>query len=240
VWPSDLFAYRKQWEPFISAHLELWRYLNALFEATPAGQQCPPGFDESTLTGLPAAQQSFCLSLMRTRLYTDDKDPHGILTMWNAFAGKSASDIVAGAPSILAWLQSVVRTVGTTYKDELVRIAKFWNVQFQLPELPTLSAQQSIIATIEGAYTTAKGVLQFVGYGAGGAMVMVATQAQAVAEGLTNTVKALPNVFGSPWTWIGIATAVAVIGAGLVIYYVPREPVAEAVRRRLGPRAAPA
>ncbi|KKK76000.1 hypothetical protein LCGC14_2868060, partial [marine sediment metagenome] len=32
----------------------------------------------------------------------------------------------------------------------------------------------------------------------------------------------------SPWTWIGVTAALAVVGGGLIIYYVPRTERAKA------------
>jgi hypothetical protein len=225
VWPSDLLAYRKQWDPFIAAHVALWRHLNDIFEATAAGQSCPLGMNPDDLAPLDPTMRAFCASLMITRMRIDDTNAgRGIPAAWNAFAGKSASEILSGAAPMLKWFQDTVHRVAGTYKDEMLKIAKMWNIEIVLPDMPTLSTQQSIIATIEGAYTTAKGILQLVGYAIGTEAKWVGTQAQGIVEGLTDTVKALPKVVGglsSPWTWVGVAAILAVVGAGLVIYYVP-------------------
>jgi len=229
VWPSDLLAYRKQWDPFIAAHAALWRYLNALFESTEEGKQCPVGADPASLSVIKnSTMRAFCASLMVTRRRIDDSDAgNGIPAMWNAFAGKSSSDILSGAAPILKWYQTVVKSVSGEFKDELLKIAKFWGIEIQLPEVPSLSTQQAIIAKIEGAYIATKGVLQLAGYAAGTTLAWVATQAQGIVEGLTETVKAIPKVvegIGHPATLIGIAAVVAVVGAGLIIYYVPHSP----------------
>jgi hypothetical protein len=222
VWPSDLLAYRQQWEPFIGAHLNLWRYLNGIFEAVPAAQRCPKVYTAAAVQSLDAATQQFCATLALTRIRTSATDPEGILPQWNAWANKSSAEILAGASSMLGWHQAVVLRVGGEYKDDLVKIAKLWNITgLELPPVPEFSAQQSVIARIEGAGLAAQGLLQIIGYGTGQALVGAADTAQAVAKGLRDTAKALPGVFGSPWTWIGIVGVVAVVGGALVVHYLP-------------------
>jgi len=223
VWPSDLLAYRQQWEPFIAAHLDLWRYLNSIFEATAAAKQCPAGiFTAAAISTLDAATQQFCASLALTRIRTSATDPGGILPQWNAWAGKSSAEILAGAPSILKWYQDVVLEVGGEYKDDLVKIAKLWNISgIELPPVPEFSAQESLIAHLEGAGLAAQGVLQIIGYGTGQVLVGAADTASAVAKGLRDTAKALPSVIGNPWTWIGITAVVAVVGGALIVHYFP-------------------
>lgn len=223
VWPSDLLAYRRQWEPFIASHVALWRYLNSLFESTPAGQACPMGTDPDSLNKLDPTTRAFCASLMLTRKRIDEVNPgSGIPAAWNAWAGKSPAEVTMGASSMLKWLQDVVKSVSGPYKDELLQIAKLWKIDVQLPDVPTLSTQQAIIAQIEGAYTAAKGVLQLAGYATGTSLVWAGTQVQALTEGLTDTVKALPKAISSPWLWVGVTAVVVAIGAGMVIYYVPK------------------
>lgn len=223
AWPGDLLAYRQEWEPFVAAHLALWRRMNTLFEGTAASKQCPTDiFTDAQIQSLSPALHSFCASLLLTRKYTSDTDPNGILTQWNAWQGKSSSEVLSGAASMLKWHQDVVARVGGPYKDELVQIARFWNLDLQLPDLPSFSTQQSIIAQIEGAYIAAKGVLQVAGYGAGQTLVWAGTTTQAVAQGLTDTVKELPKVVGvleNPWVWLGVA---AIVVGGVLLVYVPR------------------
>ena len=67
---------------------------------------------------------------------------------------------------MLQWMQEVVMQVSGPDKDALVKIAKRWNVDVELPNLPSFSTQQEVISRIEGAYVTTKGVLQILGYGA--------------------------------------------------------------------------
>jgi hypothetical protein len=225
---GDLLAYRREWEPFILAHLALWRKVNSLFEDIPAAQSCPPGIARSpdALNKLSPSMQSLCYDIMTTRWAVSDTDPAGILPMWNAWAGKSDADILTGAESMLKWLQQVVTNVGGPYKDRLLDIAKRWNIPIDLPPVPSLSLQQQVIAQIEGAWISLKGVLQIVGYAAGEVLETAGTITQALAKGLTEAAKTLPKVIenlGSPWVWIGAAAVVAAVGAGLVIYYVPRQ-----------------
>jgi hypothetical protein len=227
TWPGDLLAYRQQWEPFIAAHLSLWRYLNALFESVPDSQQCPPGiFTADQIAGLDGTMRAFCASLALTRRYISDTDPGGILTQWNAWKDTPSSEVVAGAATLLKWHQDVVMRVGGEYKDDLVKIAKLWNIDIKLPDLPTFSRQQAIIAQIEGAYLAAKGVLQIVGYSAGETLKLAGNSAMAIVEALTETAKKLPTVITSPWMWIGAVLAVAVVGGALIVYYVPRRSAA--------------
>lgn len=227
VWPADLFAYRQQWEPFIKGHLDLWRRLNGILERVPAAQQCPAAFTAAAVSSLDHATQQFCAALALTRLRTSDTDPQGIGPQWNTWANKSSAEILAGASSMLKWHQDVVLRVGGEYKDDLVKITRFWNVDTdaelaaELPPVPSFSAQQSVITSIEGAGSAAQGLLQIIGYGAGQVLVGAADTASATAKGLRDTAKALPGVFGSPWTWIGITAAVAVVGGALVVHYLP-------------------
>ena len=225
AWPSDLLAYRREWEPFIAAHVALWRYLNSLFESTPAGQKCPTGVDQSTLGSLDPNTKAFCSSLMLTRLRGGDNtqtNPPSISAMWDAWKNKSASDLLIGAATMLKQQQDVVQTVAGQYKDELLEIAKFWKIDIKLPDVPTIDTQQQIIAKIEGAYLATKGILQIAGYATGTALAWTNTQAAALTEGLTDTVKALPKAISSPWLWVGVTAVVVAIGAGMVVYYVHR------------------
>ena len=98
VWPADLLAYRQEWEPFIAAHLALWRHMNELLEGIPDAQKCPAGiFTDSQIQNLDPTMRSFCASLALTRMYTSDTHPLGILTQWNAWANKSSAEVLAGA-----------------------------------------------------------------------------------------------------------------------------------------------
>jgi hypothetical protein len=222
---GDLLAYRQEWEPFISAHLALWRDMNALLESIPDAQKCPPGiFDPAELKNLDPTTGAFCASLDITRIRVSATNPGGILQQWNLWKDKSSADIVAGAAAMLKWHQDTVTRVADSYKNELLQIAKLWNVPVQLPEVPTFSAQQEIIARIEGAYISTKGILQILGYGAGEVLDAAATQTQAVAQGLTETVSGAAKAITSPWTWIGVAAVLAVAGGALLVYYVPRAP----------------
>jgi len=225
IWPSDLLAYRQQWEPFIAAHLALWRKVNALLEDVPSAQQCPPGiFTAQQIAALTPTMRSFCASIALTRIRTSDTDPGGILPQWNAWSGRSSAEILAGAATMLQWHQSVVLRVGGEYKDDLVQIAKLWGIPVDLPPVPSFSAQQNLIAKIEGAYITTGGILQVVGYAAGQTLHLAANATQAVAEGLTETARALPKILSSPWTWIGVAALATLAGGALIAYYVPRRP----------------
>jgi hypothetical protein len=222
---GDLLSYRQEWEPFIGAHLALWRYLNELLESIPDVQKCPAGiFDPSQINNLDSTTRAFCASLDLTRIRVSDTNPGGILQQWNLWKDRPSADLVAGASDMLKWHQSVVMRVAGQYKSELLQIAKLWNIAVQLPDVPTFSTQQEIIARIEGAYITTKGALQILGYGAGEVLDAAADQTQAVAQGLTETAKGIKNVATNTWTWIGVAAVLAVAGAGLVIYYVPRSP----------------
>jgi hypothetical protein len=228
---GDLLAYRQMWEPFIAAHLEQWRNVNELLESVPEAQKCPSGiFESAQIQHLPPMTQSFCASLVLSRMYTSDTHPFGILPQWNAWAGKSSAEILAGAKSMLEWHQDVVMRVGGVDKDNLVSIADNWKIAVRLPDLPSFTTQQDIIARIEGAYVTVKGVLQIIGYGAGETLKMVGNVAQAVEEGLVDTAKQLPKTSRK----IGIAVAVTavVVGGALIIYYVPK-------RRTVAPRPQP-
>jgi hypothetical protein len=229
VWPGDLLAYRQEWEPFIAAHLAIWRTLNEQLEGDPIAQECPAGvFDDSQIQNLSPAVRAFCASLALTRAYTSSTHPLGILTQWNAWANRSSADVIAGAGTMLQWHQGVVLRVGGPYKDQMLAIAKLMNIPVTLPDLPTFSAQQGVLSTIEGAYVSTKGILQLIGYGAAGALQVAGTIAQAIAEGLNDTVKAVPKLIQNPFLWIGIAAAVAAVGGALVVYYKPRRPPARA------------
>jgi hypothetical protein len=221
---GDLLAYRQQWEPFIAAHLALWRDLNSLLESIPDAQQCPPGIFtvEQINPSLRPGMRAFCASLALTRIRTSDTNPGGILPQWNAWAGKSSADILAGAASMLQWHQHVVLDVGGPYKDDLVQIAKLWKQQVDLPPVPSFSAQQDLVARIEASNIAAKGILQIVGYAAGQTLQMAGNLTQAVAEGLSETARAIPKIVKSPWTWIAVTAVAILAGGALVAYYVPR------------------
>ncbi len=227
---GDLLAYRQQWEPFIAAHLKLWRNVNSLLESTPTANKCPKGiFNMSEVSKeLNDSEIGYCASLNISRMYTSSTYPLGILPKWNAWSGKSSSEMLSGAKSMLEWHQGVVMDVGGPIKDELFQIANIWGLAVELPEVPKFSAQQELRARIEGAYITAKGVLRIIGYGLGETLKMAGTTAEAVAEGLQETAKAIPKAVRSPWTWIGVTAALAVVGGGLIIYYVPRTERAKA------------
>lgn len=220
---GDLLVYRQTWEPFVAAHLELWRALNEILENAPEAQKCPAGVSAaSKIQSLPPATRAFCTAISLTRARISNTDPGGILTQWNAWKDKSSADMLAGAGSMLEWLQSTILRVGGSYKNELVDIAKFYDVPVRLPNVPSFSRQQEIIARIEGAYITTKGVLQIVGYNTLQTLQSVGNVAQAVGEGLRDTAHALPKAI--PTIGVVAAIAVAVVGGGLLIYYVPRRP----------------
>ena len=217
---GDLLAYRQEWDPFIAAHIDLWRELNALLESNPAAQKCPPGIftnaqiKDSDPTG-------FCAALQHSRMRVSNTDPGGILTQWNAWKDKSSADILAGASAMLQFHQDVVLRVGGPYTKELLDIVKIWKLApVQLPDLPSFTVQQQIRARIEGAYISTKGVIQLLGYSAGELLGEARDLVDATAKGLTDTAKALPSTIH----WMGIAAAgVAVaVGGALIVYYVPR------------------
>lgn|GEM_PF-1954316 len=221
AWPGDLLAYRQEWEPFVAGHLAQWRYVNQMLEGIPAAQQCPAGtFTAAQIQGLDPTTQSYCAALSLSRQYTSATDPSGILPQWNAWKGKSAAEVLAAAGTMLKWHQDVVMRVGGPYKDQLVQIARDYKLDVELPEVPTFQEQQDVIARIEGAYVSAKGVLELVGYGAGGVLTMASDTAQAVAKGLQDTAKKLPGALPSALVWVGVAAVV--VGGVLIVYYHPR------------------
>jgi hypothetical protein len=170
-----------------------------------------------------AIERGFCASLVISRMYVSDTNPLGILPQWNAWKGKSSAEILTGAGSMLEWHQDVVMRVGGPYKDELLKIAELWDIEIRLPELPSFNKQQEIIARIEGAYIAVKGVLQVIGYGVGETLVKAGNMTEAVAEGLTETAKAIPKAVSSPLLWIGVTAVLAVVGGVLIVYYAPRK-----------------
>jgi len=229
---GDLLAYRQMWEPFIAAHLNLWRELNGLLENLPQAKECPAGiFDMSQVRSVSVPTREVCEALMLSRMYLSATHPLGILRQWNAWSGKSSSELSAGADAMLRWHQSVVMSVGGPYKDNLVRFYGLWKLPLQLPDLPTFSLQDEIRARIEGAYISTKGALQLIGYGVGETLKEVGGVGEAIAQGLSDTAKQLPQTT----RWIGIAAAVAavVVGGALLVYYVPRRQAApQAPQRR--------
>jgi hypothetical protein len=216
---GDLLAYRQMWEPFIGTHLTLWRNMNDVLENNAVAKECPPGvFDVSKISN--TSLQAFCASLALTRIYTSDTHPLGILPQWNAWKDKSSADITAGASSMLESQQNVVLRVGNTYKNELVKIAKNWNVDLKLPDVPSFDLQQEIRARIAGAYVTAKGFIQIIGYGAGEALMMATDTAQATAQGLKESAQELPRT--TRWVAVAATIAAVVVGGGLIVYYLPK------------------
>lgn len=218
---GDLFAYRQMWDPFIGAHLNLWRSMNEVLENNAVAKECPSGiFDASKISN--PSLQSFCAALALTRIYTSATHPLGILTQWNAWKDKSSADVVAGASSMLESQQNVVLRVGNTYKDELSKIAKTWNVDLKLPNVPPFSLQQDLQARISGAYVTVKGIIQIVGYGAGEVLMMATDTAQATAQGLKETAQDIPRT--TRWVAVAAIVTAVVVGGVLITYYVPRQP----------------
>ncbi len=217
---GDLLAYRQEWEPFIAAHIDLWRELNALLESNPDAQKCPPGIftnaqiKDSDPTG-------FCAALQHSRMRVSNTDPGGILTQWNAWKDKSSADILAGAASMLQFHQDTVMRVGGPYTKELLEIVKIWNLTpVQLPDIPSFSLQQEIRARIEGAYISTKGVIQLIGYSAGELLGEARDLVDATAKGLTDTAKAIPKTIH--WMGIALAATAVLVGGVLIVYYVPR------------------
>lgn len=220
---GDLLAYRRAWEPFIAGHLELWRHLNEILEQTQIARDiCPAGiFDPSQIRGN-RAEASLCADLLLTRIRTSPTSPEGILPQWNMWKDVSDTDMVAGAKLMLEWHQNVVMKVGGLMKDDLTRIAALWQIPIRLPDLPPFSLQQEIIARIEGAFLATKGTLKLIGYAAGETLKLAGNTGEAVAEGLSDTAKALPKTVTNPLVWFGVAIAVALVGGALIVYYVPR------------------
>lgn len=218
---GDLLAYRQEWDPFIAAHIALWRNLNDLLEGLPDAKQCPPGiFTKAQIP--PNANHEFCSSLALTRQRTWGKDPGGdILTQWNAWKDKSSADILAGAPAMLKWHQDVVMRVGGDYTQELIDLSKLWGVSLQLPDVPSFDLQQEIRARIEGAYISTKGVIQLIGYSAGELLGEVHDLVQATAEGLTETAKGLPKTIH--WAGIALTVTAVLVGGVLIVYYLPKK-----------------
>lgn len=218
---GDLLAYRQEWEPFIGAHLELWRDLNSRFENAPELAWCPKGnFTRDQIKNLDPVPASWCASLLLTRQMVSPTDPGGILARWNAWKDSSSAQMITGANRMLESHQNTVLSVGGPDKDRLVQIAKQWEIEIKLPPLPSFSTQQEIIARIQGAYISTKGILQIIGYGPVEALVTAADVTQATAEGLKDTATQLPQTL----KWVGIAAVVTavVVGGVLVVYYVPR------------------
>lgn len=218
---GDLLAYRREWEPFIAAHLNLWRHVNAVLEDTQIARDvCPGGlFLPAQIRGNPA-EAALCADLLLSRIRTNPTSPGGILAQWNLWKDASSDQMLAGAQVMLAWHQKVVLDVGGPMKDDLVRIGKLWNIDVSLPDLPTFSLQQDVISRIEGAFISTKGELKLLGYAAGDTLSLAGSTGEAVAKGLSDTAKALPKAVSSSLVWIGIA--VVVVGGGLIIYYHPR------------------
>lgn len=223
VGPVDLFSYRRMWEPFVAAHLNLWRMLNENMEDMVGSQQCPPGiFAPDQIANMDTILRAHCAALDMTRIRISDTDPNGILTQWNLWQGSSSSQILAAADVMLKQQQDVVMNVAGPYKDQLLTIAKQLGIAIKLPPTPAISTQQNVIAQLEGAYTTVKGILQVGGYAAGSTLMWAGDQTKAVTEGLTDTVKGAGEAAKSSWTWIALGIGVAIVGAGVIIYYVPR------------------
>lgn len=219
---GDLLAYRKMWEPFIAAHLELWRDMNRRFENSPDVRRCPAGiFKNADIKDPDPVWRSWCASLALTRMMTSSSDPDGILPRWNAWANKSSAEMVTGASEMLKWLQSVVLQVGNADKDKLLSVAKAWGIDVTLPGLPSFDLQRDLIARTEGAFVTTKGLLQILGYGAGETLRGATNVAQATAEGLKETARDIPSTV----RWVAVAGVIVavIVGGVLITYYVPRQ-----------------
>ncbi len=216
---GDLLAYRQMWEPFVAAHLELWRDLNELLEQNPATQKCPPGiFTAAQIANDPTG---FCATLSLTRIRTSATDPGGILTQWNSWKDRSSAEIVAGASSMLESQQNTVMRVGNLYAKELQDLYKSWGLNLQLPNIPSFSLQQEMRARIEAAYIATKGVIQLIGYSTGALLGEARDVADAVAKGLTDSAREIPKT--ARWVGVAVAVTAVLVGGALVVYYVPRK-----------------
>lgn len=222
VWPGDLLAYRQEWDPFVLAHARMWRDLNTILEAAPSAKKCPTGiFDANQVAQtLDSATRAYCASLALSRMYISDTHPLGIMAQWNAWKNRSSAEIVAGAAEMLAWHQDVVMRVGGPYKNTLEQIGKLWALPISLPDLPTFTTQQAIRASIEGAYITAKGVVQIVGYQVGKTLTLATGVTEALAAGLTDSARDLPKTVSRVAIAIGVTATL--VGGVLLVYYVPR------------------
>jgi hypothetical protein len=221
---GDLLAYRQEWEPFIGAHLELWRDLNELLERQPEAQKCPPGI--FTAAAVKDDPTGFCVTLSLSRARVSPTDPGGILTQWNAWKDKSSADIVAGAASMLESHQNTVMRVGGIYTKELLDLHKSWRLNPPvLPDVPSFSAQAQLRARIEGAYIATKGVIQLIGYSASSLLGEARDIADATAKGLTDAAKAIPSTART--VAIVATVAAVVVGGVLIVYYAPRPKVPE-------------
>lgn len=221
---GDLLAYRQMWEPFIQAHLDLWRDLNNRFENAPDQLAwCPKGnFTNDQLKNLDPVPMRWCANLLLTRQMVSPTDPGGIIGPWNAWKDSSSAQMITGAAQMLKWHQDVVLRVGGPDKDRLVEIAKYWGIELKLPPLPTFSTQEELIARIQGAYISTKGILQILGYGPAESLIAAADVAQATAQGLKDTAAELPKT--TRWVGIAVGVTAVIVGGVLIAYYVPRQP----------------
>lgn len=221
---ADLLAYRREWEPFIGAHIKLWEYVNGILEGMPMADNCPRGiFTEADISqSLSVVERNVCSYLLWSRVYSSSTHPLGILSQWNAWKGRSSAEMVAGADTFLRSHQDVVMTVGGDLTKKLLEIGRNLKFEIELPEVPEFTEQQLLRAQIEGAYITTKGVLQILGYGANETLKMVGDVSEAVGDGLSATARKLPQAVPTPWTWIGVSAVLAVVGGVLLVYYVPR------------------
>lgn len=228
---GDLLAYRQMWEPYIKAHLDLWRDLNSRFENAPEQLAwCPKGnFTNAQLKGLDPVPTQWCANLLLTRQMVSPTDPGGIIGPWNAWKDSSSAQMITGAPQMLKWYQDIVLRVGGHDKDQLAEIAKHWGVEIKLPDVPSFSTQQELIARIQGAYVSTKGILQIIGYGPAEALVAAADVAQATKEGLTDAARDIPKT--AHWVAVAAAVTAVVVGGALIVYYVPRRVPSDAHSR---------
>ncbi len=224
TWPPQLLAYRKRWEPFIAAHLAIWRALNAAFEGSQDSANCPP----PALSEISKRPLDFCHALNLTRMRLADDPAIGIVAQWNAFHDQPASYVVQNAATILKYYQDVVVRVGGPYKDELVEIGEQFGIAVTLPPVPDFTLQELTIAQIQGAGYVVAGVLEIVGYklvAGHKAIIKTAINAnKAIAAGLQKAAQEIVAGYWSTQKVIGVTAviAVAVVGAGLLVYYVPK------------------
>jgi hypothetical protein len=146
VSPVDVLAYRRIWDPFITATARAAVACAVALEAAAATAS-----DPSTL--LLAAD-------------TERVNADALMTRWNLHAGTPDYEIVINAADILQDQQDAVLKAGQVYQAQIRTDCP----SIELPAPPGIAVQTGVIGAIEGFGILAHGVLQLIGQAAGGAI----------------------------------------------------------------------
>lgn len=218
--PGDVLAYRAMWNDYVLAiacglAIQGWALTQAAAGSTPTAVPAatltsvcpnsstwvPANVNPLDLSGL--AQQPPSQQLLTALAQVADNASDALLTQWNNYSGLTDLYITQNAASIVQGLQDTVLQAGQNYQPMLATVSPA--LAAALPTGPDLSVQKQLIARLEGAGIVARGQIEAIKIGVGGAI-------EAVAD--------IGKVAISPWLWISAAVLAASAATVAVVYVV--------------------